>query len=497
MRRLRAGWDGGWRIAAVLAALALLMFPAAPRLATPAAAQDKLVPPSKEAVLFSFASIVKRTAPAVVNVYVREKTRTFVSPYYDEYRRYYSDMPQDRMQKSLGSGVIVSADGVVVTNAHVIKVAGTAEISLVLHDKRELNAKVLLSDEKTDIAVLRIEGGDGRFPRLEFADSDAAEVGDMVLAIGNPFGVGQTVTSGIISAVGRTKVTASDTQAFIQTDAAINPGNSGGALVDMAGHLVGINTAIFTRSGGSQGIGFAIPSNLVKLVVESAVSGRKLERPWLGAKLESITREMAEQLKLERVAGAIVMRLQDKSPAAEAGLLAGDVIVAVDGHVVDDARAVHYRLTTRGIGNRAAARRDPQGQDHQAGGGVEAGAGRRARGARPRRRASLRRRARRQHRAGHVGGNGRGGRPGGRDPDRAPAVHGGAAGLPAGRRGAAGGTRPHRLRGRPGARPQPAPARLVRDGEARRAGAAAAVGGIGGGATFRACGLRAVLGDKP
>jgi Do/DeqQ family serine protease len=284
---------------------------------------------------------------------VREKSRTFVSPYYDEYRRYYRDMPQERMQKSLGSGVIVSADGVVVTNAHVIKVAGTAEISLVLHDRRELNAKVLISDEKTDIAVLRIEGVDGRFPRLEFADSDAAEVGDMVLAIGNPFGVGQTVTSGIISAVGRTKVTRSDTQAFIQTDAAINPGNSGGALVDMSGRVVGINTAIFTRSGGSQGIGFAIPSNLVKLVVESAVSGRKLERPWLGAKLESITRELAEQLKLERVAGALVKRLQDKSPAAEAGLMAGDVIVAVDGHVVDDARAVHYRLTTRGIGNRS------------------------------------------------------------------------------------------------------------------------------------------------
>jgi Do/DeqQ family serine protease len=352
MLGLRTGWEGAWRPAAVLAALALLMVAAGP-LAAPAAAQEKVVPPSRDKVLFSFASIVKLTTPAVVNVYVRERTRTFVSPYYDEYRRYYQGMPEERMQKSLGSGVIVSADGVVVTNAHVIKVAGRAEISLVLHDRRELNAKVLLSDEKTDIAVLRIEGGDGRFPRLEFADSDAAEVGDMVLAIGNPFGVGQTVTSGIVSAVGRTKVTSSDTQAFIQTDAAINPGNSGGALVDMSGRLVGINTAIFTRSGGSQGIGFAIPSNLVKLVVESAVSGRKLERPWLGAKLESVTRELAEQLKLERVAGALVMRLQDKSPAAEAGLLAGDVIVAVDGHVVDDARAVHYRLTTRGVGNRA------------------------------------------------------------------------------------------------------------------------------------------------
>jgi len=174
-----------------------------------------------------------------------------------------------------------------------------------------------------------------------------------VLAIGNPFGVGQTVTSGIISALGRSRVTRSDAQAFIQTDAAINPGNSGGALVDMAGRVVGINTAIFTKSGGSQGIGFAIPANLVKLVVESALTGRKLERPWLGAKLDTVTREVAEQLKLGRVAGALVARLQDKGPAAEAGLQAGDVIVGVDGHEVDDARAVHYRLTTRGIGNRA------------------------------------------------------------------------------------------------------------------------------------------------
>ena len=172
-------------------------------------------------------------------------------------------MPQERAQSSLGSGVIVSADGVVVTNAHVLKVAGAAQISLVLSDRREFNARVLLPDEKTDIAVLRIEGGEqggqGRFPHLEFADSDEVEVGDMVLAIGNPFGVGQTVTSGIISALGRSRVTRSDAQAFIQTDAAINPGNSGGALVDMSGRVVGINTAIYSKSGGSQGIGFAIP----------------------------------------------------------------------------------------------------------------------------------------------------------------------------------------------------------------------------------------------
>jgi len=355
MDRLGGRPRGAWRAARGGALVALMLT------AVPGAAQHREVPPSREAAQYSFAAIVKRTAPAVVNVYVRGQARTFVSPFADDpiFRRFFGDsfgMPQERVQSSLGSGVIASADGVVVTNAHVLKVAGAAQISVVLADRRELNARVLLADEKTDIAVLRIEGGPGgdrRFPHLEFADSDAVEVGDMVLAIGNPFGVGQTVTSGIISALGRSRVTRSDAQAFIQTDAAINPGNSGGALVDMAGRVVGINTAIFTKSGGSQGIGFAIPANLVRLVVESALTGRKLERPWLGAKLDTVTREVAEQLKLGRVAGALVARLQDKGPAAEAGLQAGDVIVGVDGHEVDDARAVHYRLTTRGIGNRA------------------------------------------------------------------------------------------------------------------------------------------------
>jgi len=337
---VRRGATG--RIALALVAILLA--------ATPAAAQQKAPPPSREAALYSFAPIVKKAAPAVVNVYVQRLQGP--PSYADEFRRFFGErfgMPQT----TLGSGVIVSPDGVVVTNAHVLKVAGTTEISLVLADRREFTAKVLLQDEKSDLAVLRIEGGNGAFPHLEFADSDAIEVGDMVLAIGNPFGVGQTVTSGIISALGRTRVTRSDAQAFIQTDAAINPGNSGGALIDMAGRVVGINTAIYSNTGGSHGIGFAIPSNLVKLVVESAVTGRKLERPWLGAKLDEVTRELAEELKLSRVAGAVVVRLYDKSPAAEAGLVAGDVIVAVDGREVDDARSVHYRLTTRGIGNSA------------------------------------------------------------------------------------------------------------------------------------------------
>ena len=343
--------DKAWRDG-----VAVLLLGAALLAAAPASAQRKEPPATREAAQYSFAPIVKKAAPAVVNVYVRARVPTFVSPFADDplFRRFFGGrfgMPQERLQNSLGSGVIVSPDGVVVTNTHVVKVGGAAEIRIALADRREFDAKVVQLDEKSDIAVLRIEGGDGRFPHLAFEDSDAVEVGDMVLAIGNPFGVGQTVTSGIISALSRTEVGKSDTQVFIQTDAAINPGNSGGALIDMAGKVVGINTAIFSRSGGSHGVGFAIPSNMVKLIVDSAVAGRKLERPWLGARLDALTREMAEALGLARVSGAIVARLYDAGPAAEAGLQAGDVIVSVDGHEVADARAIQYRLTTRGVGN--------------------------------------------------------------------------------------------------------------------------------------------------
>jgi Do/DeqQ family serine protease len=326
-------------------------------LAVPAAAQRKIAPPNREAVQLSFAPIVKQSAPAVVNVYVRSRVQAFTSPFADDpvFRRFFGDrlgQPTERQQNSLGSGVIVSPNGIVVTNTHVIKGGGQTEIKVVLADKREFDAKVILQDEKTDIAVLRIEGGDGRFPTLEFEDSDNIEVGDIVLAIGNPFGVGQTVTQGIVSALARSEVTQSEAQVFIQTDAAINPGNSGGALVDMAGRLVGINTAIFSRSGGSHGIGFAIPSNLVRVYVDSALSGRKVEKPWLGARLEALTREVAEGLGLDRASGALVTRVWEKGPATEAGLQAGDVITAVDGVEVADARSVLYRLQTRGVGNR-------------------------------------------------------------------------------------------------------------------------------------------------
>ncbi len=339
-----------------LTTLSALMLAGIASTTIPAHAQRREVPPSREAVHYSFAPIVKRTAPAVVNVYVRGQVQVR-SPFDDPlFRQFFGErfgMPAERAQSSLGSGVIVSPDGVVVTNTHVIKIGGKAEIRLVLADKREFDAKVILQDEKTDIAVLKIEGGDGNFPYLQFESSDELEVGDQVLAIGNPFGVGQTVTSGIVSGLSRTEVTKSDVQVFIQTDAAINPGNSGGALVDMAGRLVGINTAIFSRSGGSHGIGFAIPSNLVRVFVDSALSGRKVERPWLGARLETVTRDIADALKLERATGAAVMRVHAASPAAAARLEPGDVIIAVDGQEVADPRSVQYRLTTRGVGNRA------------------------------------------------------------------------------------------------------------------------------------------------
>jgi Do/DeqQ family serine protease len=343
---------GGFARACSLAVLSLVTALVAWQ---PAEAQRREPPASREQVQYSFAPIVRRTAPAVVNVYVSSKVRTFSSPFAGDplFERLFGEslgMPQERIQRSLGSGVVVSPEGVVVTNAHVVKARGETEIRVALADKREFDAKILLQDEKSDIAVLKIDGNGTRFEHLEFEDSDSLEVGDLVLAIGNPFGVGQTVTSGIVSALARSEIARSEASVFIQTDAAINPGNSGGALVDVAGKVVGINTMIYTRSGGSVGIGFAIPSNLVKLYVDSAVAGRKVERPWIGARLESMTREVAEGLGIERIAGAVVARVDARGPAAKAGLEAGDVVTRVDGFEVVDARSALYRMTTRGVG---------------------------------------------------------------------------------------------------------------------------------------------------
>jgi Do/DeqQ family serine protease len=345
----------GWRRAGTVVLAASISLCVVDGL-SPAAAQRKEAPPSRAAVQYSYAPIVKRAAPAVVNVYARGRVASPAPGIGGEldlpsFFRDRFGMPHERVQSALGSGVIVSPDGVIVTNTHVVKVGATSEIRVVLADRREFDARIVLQDEKTDIAILRIDGGDGKFPSLQFEDSDNLEVGDLLLAIGNPFGVGQTVTSGIVSALGRSEIGRADIQSYIQTDAAINPGNSGGALVDMQGRLIGINTAIYSGSGGSHGVGFAIPSNLVRLYVESALTGKKVQRPWLGARLDSITREIAEGLRLGRSSGALVTRIHGDSPAAIAGLEPGDVITAVDGYEVADARAVNYRLATRGVGH--------------------------------------------------------------------------------------------------------------------------------------------------
>lgn len=323
-----------------------------------AEAQRREVPSSRQMVQYSFAPVVRKTAPAVANVYVSSRVTTFTSPFAGDpfFERFFGEsfgMPQERVQRSLGSGVIVSPEGVIVTNAHVVKARGEAEIRVALADKREFDAKILTRDETNDIAVLKIDAKGQRFDYLEFEDSDSLEVGDLVLAIGNPFGVGQTVTSGIVSALARSGIGKGNASVFIQTDAAINPGNSGGALVDVEGKLVGINTMIYSRTGGSVGIGFAIPSNLVRLYVDSALTGRRVAPPWIGARLEDVTRELAEGLGLSRASGALVARIDSNGPAAKAGLEAGDVVTRVDGFEVADARAALYRLTTRGIGKLA------------------------------------------------------------------------------------------------------------------------------------------------
>jgi Do/DeqQ family serine protease len=320
-----------------------------------AVAQDRRVPASPADVKLSYSPIVQRVQPAVVNVYAA-KTVQNRNPLLDDpiFRRFFGGGgPQpEQMQRSLGSGVMVDPSGLVVTNNHVIEGADQVKVSLA--DKREFEAEIVLKDSRTDLAVLRLKDTKEKFPTLDFANSDELLVGDVVLAIGNPFGVGQTVTHGIISALARTQVGITDYQFFIQTDAAINPGNSGGALVDMTGRLVGVNTAIFSRSGGSQGIGFAIPANMVRVVVASAKSGGKaVKRPWLGARLQAVTPEIAETLGLRLPTGALVANVAASSPAARAGLKLSDLIVAIDGQTVDDPNAFDYRFATRPLGGSA------------------------------------------------------------------------------------------------------------------------------------------------
>jgi len=322
-------------------------------------AESSKVPTSRGEISLSFAPVVARTAPAIVNVYAmraapaRRGTSLLDDPFF---RRFFGAPsgpgfggPNERVQRALGSGVIVDASGLVVTNNHVIE--GADEVRVSLADKREFDAEILLRDPRTDLAVLKLNGGKGDFPSVELGSSDNLHVGDIVLAIGNPFGVGQTVTQGIVSALARTQIGITDYQFFIQTDAAINPGNSGGALLDVAGRVIGINTAIFSRSGGSQGIGFAIPADMVRVVLQSAMEGgRSVKRPWLGARLQRVTPDIAEGLGVARPVGSLVQSVTAGSPAERGGLRVGDLITSVAGQEADDPDAFGYRFATRPLG---------------------------------------------------------------------------------------------------------------------------------------------------
>ena len=324
-----------------------------------ALAADKVVPNSRAQIQFSYAPLVHKASPAVVNIYTRKVVRSrAISPLFNDpfFQRFFQGTPgfsdsQKRVQNSLGSGVIVSADGLIITNHHVIE--GADEIRVVLTDRREFEAEVVSTDKRTDLAVLRVAIEGEALPFLTLSNSDELEVGDIVLAIGNPFGVGQTVTSGIVSALARTQVGISDLASFIQTDAAINPGNSGGALIGMDARLVGINTAIFSKSGGSQGIGFAIPSNMVRAVIAGAQKGGRLMRAWFGAWGQAVTPDIAQALDMARPTGVLIKKVHPGGPADRAGVKAGDVIVRVEGVTVDDPKALTYRIATMPLGGKA------------------------------------------------------------------------------------------------------------------------------------------------
>lgn len=355
--------------AAVATALAMLAVPAMGQLVSqspsaPPAEQAAaavsgpqeltVVPESQAAMQQSFAPIVRRTAPAVVNVYSSVNVTRSSCPYANDpfYAQFFcgrnTQTRSEKVDNSLGSGVIVGADGIIVTNNHVVE--NGQEFRVVLNDRREFPAELVMKDARTDLAVLRIDSGGQTLPTVPLADTRNLQVGDLVLAIGNPFGVGQTVTSGIVSALARTDVGVSDYSSFIQTDASINPGNSGGALVDMQGRLVGVNSMIFSRGGGSNGIGFAIPSEMVKRVVDAAVRGGTLVRPWLGAKGEVIDSAKAKALNLDRPRGVLIADVYEDGPADKAGLQEGDVVLTVDGREVFDDRGMKFIAATKAEG---------------------------------------------------------------------------------------------------------------------------------------------------
>ena len=310
----------------------------------------RIAPDSMAQVQLSYSPVVKQTAPAVVNVFTSRTVRRRAS-FFDEMMGM-GAAPRERTENSLGSGVIVRSSGVIVTNAHVVK--GADELRVVLNDRREFSAELVAQDEKLDIAVLQIDPKGEVLPTLRIEESGDVEIGDIVLAIGNPFGVGQTVTSGIVSALGRTNV--ADSSSYIQTDAAVNPGNSGGALVNLDGELIGVNTSIFSRSGGSNGIGFAIPGVLVARAVDSAITQGRIDRPWIGARTQGVDASMAASLGLDRALGTVINEIYPNGPADQAGLRKGDVILSIDGTTINDDSGLGFKLATLKQGSRASIR---------------------------------------------------------------------------------------------------------------------------------------------
>ncbi|CUH50931.1 trypsin-like peptidase domain-containing protein [Shimia marina] len=321
--------------------------------ATPLMAETK-IPQSQAEISLGFAPLVKEAAPAVVNIFAKQIVQVRQSPFtgdpfFDQFFRGFGNS-QPRVENSLGSGVILSEDGIVVSNYHVVGMS--TDIRVQLNDRTEYTAEVLLSDEESDLAILKLKDAEG-LPFLTLRDSDNVDVGELVMAIGNPFGVGQTVTSGIVSGLARSGVATGNARGyFIQTDAAINPGNSGGALIDVNGDLIGINTSILTRSGGSNGIGFAIPARLVAQFVEQARSGfESFQRPWAGMFGQPVDADMAEGLGLRRAGGIVVSALHDASPFLAAGMEPGDVIVALDGLPVNTPAEMIFRMSVAGLGS--------------------------------------------------------------------------------------------------------------------------------------------------
>lgn len=318
--------------------------------------ESKAIPHDRKEVTLSYASVVKKVAPAVVNIYAFQEAKAHYpnSPFMDDpfFKQFFDNLnpSESNAQNSLGSGVIVSKDGLILTNYHVIENADV--IRIVLSNKQEYVAKLVATDKKTDLALLQIEDGE-EFPFLTVGPQDDLEVGDIVLAIGNPFGVGQTVTSGIISALSRSQEGINDYRSFIQTDAAINPGNSGGPLVTTDGQLVGINTAIYSKTGGSMGIGFAIPTSLALPIMKSIERGGKITRPWLGIEVVPVDNELAHKLRLSHPYGVIVKGVYPNGPADQAGLKMGDFISSFDGKEVEDDADLDYRVATASLGKKA------------------------------------------------------------------------------------------------------------------------------------------------